>query len=193
MPNTNQTKIALGESLKKLVRTKRLEKITINNLTADCGVSRMAFYYHFKDIYDLVEWVCVEDGRRALQDKKTYDTWQDGMSQIFDAVLENKEFILNVCRSIGRERVERYLYKFTYDIIRDVVEGRCRGKDLTTEHKEFITDFYKYGFVGIMLDWIDHGMKEDYSEIVENMSVMLHGNIAHSIRNFEKVEEQEIK
>lgn len=103
MPNTNATKAALGESLKKLIRTKRLDKITINNLTEDCGISRMAFYYHFKDIYDLVEWICVEDGKKALQDKKTYDTWQEGMSQVFDAVLENREFILNVCRSIGRE------------------------------------------------------------------------------------------
>lgn len=190
MPNTNATKIALGESLKKLIRTKRLEKITINDLTTDCGVSRMAFYYHFQDIYDLVEWVCVEDGKKALQDKKTYDTWQEGMSQIFDAVLDNKEFILNVCRSIGRERVERYLYKFTYDMIREVVEGKCRGKGLTEKQKDFMTDFYKYAFVGVILDWIDHGMKEDYEEIVENMSIMLHGNIVHSIGNFEKTEEQ---
>lgn len=190
MPNTNATKIALGESLKKLIRTKRLEKITINDLTADCGISRMAFYYHFKDIYDLVEWVCMEDGEKALQDKKTYDTWQEGVSLVFDAVLENKEFITNVCRSVGRERVERYLYQFTYDIVREVVEEKCRETGLTEKHKDSITDFYKYGFVGTMVDWIDHGMKEDYEEIVENLSVMLNGNIDHSIRNFEKAKEQ---
>lgn len=186
MPHTNTTKIALGESLKKLIRTKRLEKITINDLATDCGVSRMAFYYHFKDIYDLVEWVCVEDGKRALQDKKTYDTWREGVSQIFDAVLENKEFILRVCSSIGRERVERYLYQFTYDIIREVVEGKCRERGISEEQKRFMADFYKYGFVGFMLDWIDHGMKEDYEEIVGNLSVMLSGNIDHVIGNFEK-------
>ncbi len=193
MPNTNATKIALGESLKKLIRTKRLEKITINDLTADCGISRMAFYYHFKDIYDLVEWVCMEDGKKALQDKKTYDTWQEGVSLVFDAVLENKEFITNVCRSVGRERVERYLYQFTYDIVREVVEEKCRETGLTEKHKDSITDFYKYGFVGTMVDWIDHGMKEDYEEIVENLSVMLNGNIDHSIRNFEKAKEQKEK
>ena len=27
--------------------------------------------------------------------------------------------------------------------------------------------------------------KQDYEEIVEKMSIMLHGNIAHSIHNFE--------
>ena len=127
MPNTNTTKAALGESLKKLVLTKRLEKITINDLTTDCGISRMAFYYHFKDIYDLVEWVCVEDGKKVLQGKKTYETWQEGMSQIFEAVLENKAFVLNVYRSIGREKVEGYLYKLTYEMIKEVVEDRCRG------------------------------------------------------------------
>ncbi len=188
MPNTNTTKTALAESLKKLVLKKRLEKITINDLTADCGISRMAFYYHFKDIYDLVEWVCMEDGRKALQDKKTYDTWQEGMCQVFDAVLENRDFILNVYRSIGREKIESYLYKFTYDLIKEVVEEKCRGIDLAADHKVFIADFYKYGFVGIMLDWISCGMKADYEEIVENMGVMLHGNIARSIKNFERAD-----
>ena len=57
MPNT--TKAALEESLKRLLLKKPLDKITITDITTDCGISRMAFYYHFKDIYDLVEWSCV--------------------------------------------------------------------------------------------------------------------------------------
>ena len=39
------------QSLKKLLLKKPLDKITINDLTTDCGISRMAFYYDFKDIY----------------------------------------------------------------------------------------------------------------------------------------------
>ena len=115
MPNT--TKPALEASLKKLLLHKPIDKITIADLTADCGISRMSFYYHFKDIYDLVEWVCAEDGKRAMQGKKTYDTWQEGMRQIFEAVMENKPFILNVYRGVGREKVENYLYKLTFDLI----------------------------------------------------------------------------
>ena len=55
----NITKNALEESLKKFLLQKPLDKITISDLTTDCGISRMAFYYHFKDIYDLVEWSCI--------------------------------------------------------------------------------------------------------------------------------------
>ena len=76
----NTTKLALEAALKKELLMKSLDKITINELAEDCGISRMAFYYHFKDIYDLVEWVCVEDGTKALQGKKTYENWQEHSS-----------------------------------------------------------------------------------------------------------------
>ena len=112
----NITKNALEESLKKFLLQKPLDKITISDLTTDCGISRMAFYYHFKDIYDLVEWSCIEDASRALQGKKTYDTWQEGLQQIFEAVLENKPFILYVYRSVKQEQVENYLYSLTYQL-----------------------------------------------------------------------------
>ena len=42
------TKKALEASLKHLLLQKPLPKITIQDLTDDCGISRMTFYYHFK-------------------------------------------------------------------------------------------------------------------------------------------------
>ena len=183
---SNTTKHALEASLKRILMHKALDKITIQDLTADCGISRMTFYYHFKDIYDLVEWSCIEDGRKALQGKKTYDTWQVGMLQIFEVVAENKTFIMNVCRAVDRSKLERYLYELTYRLIADVVEEKCADTKLAQEVKDFIAQFYKYGFVGVMLDWIDRGMKDDYVLIVEKMCITLHGNIVHSIHNFEQ-------
>lgn len=184
---SNTTKLALEASLKKLLLHKKIDKITINDLTSDCGISRMAFYYHFKDIYDLVEWICIEDGRRILQGKKNYDTWQEGMAQVFEEVVENKAFILNVYSSVSREKMESYLYELTYRLIVDVVEEKCVGTELAKEDKAFIAEFYKYGFVGIVLNWIDRGMKDDYKKIVERMSITLHGNITNSIHNFEQI------
>ena len=47
------TKRALEASLKNLLLQKPLSKITISDITEDCGINRMTFYYHFKDIYDV--------------------------------------------------------------------------------------------------------------------------------------------
>lgn len=180
----NRTKQALEASLKKLLLEKPLDRITIQDLAADSGISRMTFYYHFQDIYDLVEWVCYEDAVKALKGKKTYDTWQKGFLQIFEAVLENKPFVMNAYRCISREKIENYLYKLTYGLIRSVVDEKAEGFAVTEEEKTFIAEFYKYGFVGVMLDWIQGGMKADYAKIVEKISITMQGNISGSIRNF---------
>lgn len=121
------TKRAISASLKHLLLQKPLGKITINDIAEDCGINRMTFYYHFKDIYDLIEWTCVEDASRALEGKKTYDTWQQGLLQIFEAVLDNKPFIMNVYRSVSREQVETYLYKLTYELLIGVVREKAAG------------------------------------------------------------------
>lgn len=177
---------ALEASLKKLLLKKPLDKITINDLTTDCGISRMAFYYHFKDIYDLVEWSCLEDATQALQGKKTYETWQEGLQQIFEAVLENKPFIMNVYHSVSREQIETYLFHLTHDLLYGVVQEKAKGTGISEADQSFIADFYKYSFTGVMLDWIKDGMKVDYHMIAEKMHRTMEGNVVNSIRNFEK-------
>ena len=182
----NLTKYALEDSLKKFLLKKPLDKITISDLTSDCGISRMAFYYHFKDIYDLVEWACIEDATRALQGKKTYATWQEGILQIFEVVQENKPFILNVYRSVSREQIENYLFSLTYGLIAGVVEEQAVGMDVPKEEREFIAHFYKYSFVGVMLDWIRQGMKESPEVLTEKIGVTMRGNIQGSLKNMEE-------
>ena len=124
------TKRALEQSLKNLLLKKPLTKITINDIAEDCGISRMTFYYHFKDIYDLVEWVCLEDAKRALDNKKTHDTWQQGLLQIFYAVRENKPFVMNIYHCVDKVQVEKYLRPLTDDLLMGVIEEESQGKTL---------------------------------------------------------------
>lgn len=180
------TKRALEASLKNVLLKKSLDKITISDITEDCGISRMTFYYHFKDIFDLVEWACVEDATKALEGKKTYDTWEQGFLQIFEAVLANKPFIMNVYHSVSREQVEIYLYKLTYDLLIGVVEEKSVGMTVSNEDKTFIADFYKFAFVGLMLDWIRKDMKEDPKRIIDRLSSLVYGNITAALNHYRR-------
>lgn len=178
------TKRALEASLKNMLLQKPLDKITINDIAEDCGINRMTFYYHFKDIYDLIEWSCVEDATKALAGKKTYDTWQKGFLQLFDAVKANKPFIMNVYHSVSREHIETYLFKVTYNLLINVVNEKAVGMEVSTEDKAFIANYYKYAFVGLMLDWIRSDMKEDPEEIINKLSLLMHGNFSHALEAY---------
>lgn len=170
--------------MKKLLLQKPLEKITVSDITDDCGVNRMTFYYHFQDIYDLIEWTCIQEAEKALNGKKTYDTWLQGFLQIFDAVLANKPFIMNVYRSVSREQVEIYLYKVTYKLLIDVVNETAEGMLVRDDDKTFIANFYKYSFVGLMLEWIQKDMKEDPQAIIDRLSVLIHGDFKRALNKY---------
>lgn len=178
------TKRALEQSLKNLLLKKPLTKITINDITEDCGINRMTFYYHFKDIYDLVEWSCLEDARKALEEKKTYDTWQQGFLQIFEAVLDNKPFIMNVYRCVHREQVEKYLKPLVDNLLLGVINEEAEGITVREEDREFIAQVYSYIFVGLMLDWIKDDMKEKPEDIVERLAVLIKGSIPKALSRF---------
>lgn len=180
----NITKNALEESLKKFLLQKPLDKITISDLTTDCGISRMAFYYHFKDIYDLVDWIFLEMASEFLEGKETYDTWQQGFTQILYGVLRNRRLIMNAYNSLSREQVEQFLYALTYDLLLGVVEEEAVDVSIREEDKKFIIDFYKYAFVGFMIDWIKKGMKEQPEAFIEKLSVLIKGDIKRALDRF---------
>ena len=178
------TKNALADSLKTLLETRTVDKITISDITEHCGVNRMTFYYHFQDIYDLLEWSWIREANKVLNGKKTYNTWQQGFLQIFNAVSDNKQIVMNIYHSVNREQIEIYLYKLTYDLLIGVIEENAAGLEVRDDDKKFIADFYKYAFVGLILDWIKNGMKADPLQIIERLAVLLQGDIKKAFSRF---------
>ena len=166
------TKRALEASLKKLLLQKPLNKITINDITEDCGVNRMTFYYHIKDIYDLVDWIMVEDAAKALEGRQSFENWTDAFLDILHQVQDNKVLVMNVYRSVSREQVEQYLYKL------------LEGFTVQDADKQFVVDFYKYALVGMALEWIRKDMKEDPVRMTERLNVLLHGDLERALRRF---------
>ena len=60
------TKELLAESFKELTTAKAINKITIANITDNCGMAQATFYRHFKDKYDLISWIYVTNAQRIM-------------------------------------------------------------------------------------------------------------------------------
>ena len=122
--------------------------------------------------------------RRALDEKKTHDTWQQGLLQIFLAVRENKPFILNVYRCVHREQVERYLLPLVDDLVMGVLNEESEGITVREEDKAFIAQVYSYILVGLMLDWIKNDMHQEPEELVERLGRLIDGTMERALQRF---------
>ena len=167
--------------MKKLLLEKPLNKITINDITEDCGVNRMTFYYHFKDIYDLVDWILAEDAAKAMEGRRGFGTWNEAYLDILHQLQDNKTLVLNVYRSVGREQVEQYLYRLLDPILKDFADRECHDITVQDADKQFVVDFYKYALVGMTLEWIRRDMKTEPAVMVERMGRMLQGDLRRAL------------
>lgn len=92
---------------------------------------------------------------------------------------------------ISRDQIESFLFHLTSDLLMNVVEEKAEGTSISEEDRRFIADFYKYSFVGLMLDWIKQGMKDDYVDLARKISITIRGSLTHSIENFSSLSEKE--
>ena len=173
------TKRAIGYAFKDLLKEKRFNKITITDIANKCAINRQTFYYHFQDIKDLVEWLCIDEVDNILNKNDECEKWEDKFLMIFKVVLKEKEVVENIYHSVSVEILRTNLYRFVYPIIYSEIVEESKGKNLREEDKKFITDFYKYAFVSIVLDWIDKGMIENPEIIVLKVSNLITGTINH--------------
>ncbi len=180
----NNAREAFAESLKKMLDKKTLDHITVKDIVEDCGVSRQAFYYHFTDIYDLVEWIFMEETSTALANNRDIDTWQQGYCRILKCMLDNKNLVTNCYRSISREYLETFMYKVLYQVIYPVVEEQAMGMNVEDKHKEFIAHFYSLAIVAMGIDWVRTGMKENPDEIVDQVATLVKGDFRKALKKY---------
>lgn len=178
------TKRALEQALKHFLSLKPLNKVTISDLTEYCGISRMTFYYHFDDIYDLVTWCCEENIRRAWEGKNLRDTWQDGFRSIFEMALRDRDFLLNVYRVIGRDQAQKYIMPYIQQVITQIVDTESAPDTVSPADRQFVADCYNYIFSGILLDWVQGGMREEPERIEERTDTLLRGSCAQALARF---------
>ncbi len=180
------TKKQIAQSFKELLLEKPLPKITINDIAVKASITRQTFYYHFTDIISLVEWITIEDSKKVLEDKTSYETWQEAFLAVFNLIYDDRVFINNIYHNVSHEILSSYLYKLVYPIIYSVIDEKSKGKNIKDDDKIFITNFYKYAFVSIVLEWVDKNMRQDPKIIIEKVSALVKGTIDNCIDNINK-------
>lgn len=183
---TYLTQKALAESLKKLLNRKTLNKITVSDITNDCGVNRQTFYYHFHDVYELVDWIFAEEMKRYAQEGFTPDNWRDVMTRLMDNFLEERHFIINVYNSLNRKELEKYMRVFVKPAVTDIVNEIARNYDVSAEDIDFLTSTLTASLTGIVAEWIGGGMDPSYRLRLDKFFVLLDGMVEYILQKFEK-------
>lgn len=182
MSDANITKLALANSLKKLMTEKDFSKIGIKDIVDDCGLTRQSFYYHFKDKYDLMNWIYYTETARFMNSYNTLEHWTDGLKDLCYYMQQNKTFYKNALNTVGQNSFPEYLYSYIRDISISTIESMLNG-EYDNKKWEFFVSFFVTAFVAFIVRWANNGMKEDPAEYISKIRSLIDGSMLYELEN----------
>lgn len=138
MADSNITKQALASALKDLMEETSFEKINIGHICEKCGMNRKSFYYHFKDKYDLVNWIFDTDFI-ALALNRSADNWEL-IEIVCNYFYENRNFYRKALRVKGQNSFTEHFREFLHPLIHIRIEEILGQKDIPQLFVDFLTD-----------------------------------------------------
>lgn len=149
MADSNITKRALAAALKELMQEKPFPKISIGDICEKCEMNRNSFYYHFKDKYDLVNWIYYTEFVTVIQKKENCTGWE--LLEAFCAYFyENRSFYSKTLRVEGQNSFAEYLT----DIIAASIAGDVERTFGPEESNGFMVEFYTDAFICAIRKWL---------------------------------------
>lgn len=117
-PNPGETKNLLAQTFKTLMSERQFSKITVTDICDRCHMNRKSFYYHFRDKYDLVNWIFTTEFIDTLDLSGDIDVWWviQSMCKYFFA---GKKFYINALKSEEQNSFRDHLRNFLYDLMKE--------------------------------------------------------------------------
>ena len=181
---TSLTERALAASLGKLLSKKTLDKITVKDITDDCGVNRQTFYYHFHDIYQLLEKLFSITADDFLAQYGSSVNWKENILMLMEKLLANKSLILNAFYSVDRSQWGKFLQKLARPALQNIAAEFSKGLNIKEEDFNFIVDIFTFAFVGILTEWIAEGMPVEYRKIIDRFFTITEGTLQNNLERF---------
>jgi probable dihydroxyacetone kinase regulator len=169
MADSNITKNALAASMKKLMKERSFSKISVTDICNDCGMNRKSFYYHFKDKYDLVNWIFYIGFIDNIVSKEYKNSWEL-FADICTHFFEEKDFYQKALMIEGQNSFRDYFFQILYPMVEFFV------KDSLTDsvEQEFLITFVCDAIISSLVRWLSEGVQMPLEQFLEEMqSVMV--------------------
>lgn len=178
-----QTQRFIMSTFMQLLEGESLDKITVRDIVEECEINRNTFYYHYSDIYDLLDDVFrVETEKFMSEDIDENTTFGEEYERAACFVLKYKKAILHIYDSKKRDVLQNYLETLAFSFISRFVKKEADGYGLPDEDIDYITGFYTHAIVGNTLGWIKRKLPSGQEKFIARTAGTFNATVKDMIR-----------
>ncbi|PWM41455.1 MAG: TetR family transcriptional regulator [Clostridiales bacterium] len=165
MKEQDKTKYELARAIKTLMEHAELDRITVKDICAQCGLSRQTFYRNFKDKYDLVNWYFERLAQKSFKQMGVSYTLREGLLKKFCFIKAERSFFAQAFKSRDCNSILAYDYESILSLYTGIIT-RKTGRPLEGDVR-FLLEMYCKGSIDMTVKWATTGMRQPPEEIVD--------------------------
>ena len=152
----------------KMLRTQSVDDVTVIRVCEKAGVNRQSFYYHFKDMNELIQYIVRNKLEKYIPKENIYHRWPEYLEKIFDYSRKHKSIILNIYNSSYKANFLITLNSYSDFLVKHALEQYLRESKTKIDSEEiaFIEKTASMTFVGIYQLFLENGLTEDPAKVV---------------------------
>lgn len=182
----DKTKYLLANSLRALMKSKPFDKIKINDIVENCGMNRQTFYYHFQDMYALLEWLYYTDCILEIEKQYSDSGITDAASCLINYVDEHRDELANILSSKASDFFLDYVQKMLNDFVGVLIEDKRNGVRMTVDFRDFLSKFFTNAIIGMLTERVRNTPSHNLS-VEENLTLfncVFDGVLATALKNY---------
>ena len=147
-----KVKYRLADAMKSCMKKAPVEKITVKEITEECGVTRQTFYRNFQDKYDLINWYFDKLLLESFAQMGDGLTVYEGLTRKFEFIQKERVFFAGAFRSDDHNSLREHDYELILDFYTQLI-GRKTGRQ-PEENILFPLRLYCRGSIDMTVEWI---------------------------------------
>lgn len=177
------TKTAIMDAFLQLLDEMPMERITVQDIVQRCGVSRNTFYYHYGDVYALLEATFRRDIQRLRDARPPGEPALEGLQRLAERVKARQRVFAHIYSSVNHDFLQRFLFQATEEVFMEYIQKTAQGLEIPDKDLRFVCYAYQSMLVGIFLNWVRDGMKGDMYETMEQLHRIFLNNTRHMLQS----------
>ncbi|MBU5459805.1 TetR/AcrR family transcriptional regulator C-terminal domain-containing protein [Anaerostipes sp. MSJ-23] len=181
-----RTKMAISRAFVELLQSRTIDKITVKDIAEKCDINRQTFYYHFADIYELMEWTINYNLEKYISEKDFNGlNWKEELWSLIEFLRMQRKLLINAYDAKNRIYYEQFVREQIAPIVKIKVYDCEEIEDVPEDKIEFVENVYTRVLTNLFFDWLEDGMPDESKIHLEDYFTLIEGSLSTALQNFQ--------